>query len=201
MEKSKSSRIRSGMIPTSTKLGRTPDTAPAAVNRLLVPTKTELLHWWVREASKEHLSIELDEVETHALDDAVVTRVIDFVLKLTVYPPNDAKLRFARLPIVPSNWPIKSSISSQHRQERRSSCARMASRRGDKPRLHLRFTNFVRSLDEKSTLMKLSGTTCNGPGILRKERGRRVSGLASQPSMANSLSFALTASYPGSQDN
>jgi hypothetical protein len=74
------------------------DTAPAAVNRLLVPTKTELLHWWVREASKEHLSIELDEVETHALDDAVATRVIDFVLKLNGVPAERRQVALCEAP-------------------------------------------------------------------------------------------------------
>ncbi|MFT4080308.1 ATP-binding protein [Rhodomicrobium sp.] len=58
------------------------DSAPAAVNKLLQSTKADLLHWWVKEASKEHLSIGLVESEATALADDFLTPVIDLVLEL-----------------------------------------------------------------------------------------------------------------------
>ena len=58
------------------------DSAPAAVNKLLQSTKVDLLHWWVKEAGKEHLSIGLVESEATALADDFHTPVIDLVLEL-----------------------------------------------------------------------------------------------------------------------
>jgi hypothetical protein len=58
------------------------DSAPATVNRLLVSTKAELLGWWAREASREHLASSPAEVTPHTLDDPFSTPIIDIVLKM-----------------------------------------------------------------------------------------------------------------------
>ena len=57
------------------------DLAPATVNRLLIPTKAELLAWWAGEASREQLAGEPAEVTPIAPNGTFRTHVIDIRLR------------------------------------------------------------------------------------------------------------------------
>jgi hypothetical protein len=56
------------------------DRAPATLNRLLPPTKAQLIAWWATEASREQVASDQADVQTSVLNGEVDTPVIDLGL-------------------------------------------------------------------------------------------------------------------------
>ncbi len=68
------------------------DLAPATRNKLLDPTKAQLLAWWAQEGSREFISAPPLEVTRTALDDAHQTQVINLVFKSGAIPIEQRQL-------------------------------------------------------------------------------------------------------------
>lgn len=58
------------------------DTAPATMNKLLLPKKTQLIAWWVYEASREFVNGEPAKVTVETMDDAEKTNVLNIDIQL-----------------------------------------------------------------------------------------------------------------------